>query len=180
MADDLVLRHPLPPLRRAHAFTVVMLQSHPATNGDGGWSIGNMPTSWQRITGWSWHHGIAERLPHLAERMRNVVLENRDALDLLTELADREDVLIYVDPPYADTVGYRHDVDRAGLHEALRAQRGKVLVSGYDDEWDVLGWRRESRAGKVSYGIMGGRREHQARTESVWANYPHAQTRLLE
>ena len=54
--------------------------------------------------------------------------------------------MVYVDPPYDNTIGtegaYRHGVDRDALLDVLRVQRGRVAISGYGDEWDALGWER--------------------------------------
>ena len=39
--------------------------------------------------------------------------------------------MIYCDPPYptsSTSLGYAHNVDRAGLREALLAQRGRVAI----------------------------------------------------
>ena len=110
-----------------------------------------------------------ERVAMLAERMRLVQLERRDAVQLLDDFAEVEQAVIYVDPPYrdADTLQYRHDVDRDALREQLVAQRGRAAVSGYGDEWDCLGWRRAERAA-LRWQIKG---RVEPRTEVLWMNY---------
>ena len=79
----------------------------------------------------------------LSERMRDVTIENRNAVDLLRRLAKTKDYAIYCDPPYAGTLSKQYSVggvDRDALAEALTAQQGPVMVSGYGGEWDCLGW----------------------------------------
>ena len=161
--------------RRAAAFTVAMLQSHPARRGvEGAWyDNGRSPGIWG-----AWRYGLTDRLPLLADRLRNVVLENRDAIDLLADLAHRADAVVYADPPYMETMGYEHDVDREALREALLAQTGQVAVSGYGDEWDGLGWRRESRPSRLSHAGLSNVPDAE-RTESLWMNYPPVNPRLL-
>ena len=77
---------------------------------------------------------------------------------------------IYADPPYpsATTTGYAvRDFDRDGLADVLMAQRGAVGISGYGDEWDVLGWRRVTGPA-LRRQINGGWGE--ARLEVLWLN----------
>ena len=56
--------------------------------------------------------------------------------------------------------------------ELLKAQKGKVALSGYGDEWDMLGWEKHQ---KETYTPLGTTKEANAkvsnRTESVWCNY---------
>ncbi len=77
-------------------------------------------------------------------------LECRDACDLLDRVKDYDYTVIYADPPYptANTSAYSvRGVDWERLADLLMAQRGAVGVSGYGDEWDMLGWRRVERPG---------------------------------
>ena len=81
---------------------------------------------------------------------------------------------IYADPPHpsATTTGYVvRDFDRDGLADVLMAQRGAVGISGYGDEWDVLGWRKVTRPALCRQ-INGG-----ARLEVLWLNSKAAATR---
>ena len=73
-------------------------------------------------------------------------------------------------PPYptATTTPYLHsEVDKGALTDALTRQRGFVAVSGYGDEWEHLGWRREVMLSNRT-NIKGARGE--ARTEVLWLN----------
>lgn len=165
------------PVRRALAFTVLLQQAHPARRTPdeslsraGGWYAAVDPAR------------AGQRQPlaieRLAERLRDVALENTDALAVLARTAKRDDAVVYVDPPYAGTAGYAHEVDREALALVLQAQRGRVALSGYGDEWDALGWRRESRA-VVASATHAMESTDATRTESLWMNYAPAQQRLV-
>lgn len=108
------------------------------------------------------------------KRLRGVIIEHRDALEVIQQ-HDREDALIYADPPYPlstrddNRADYAHemtDADHRALARVLRAARGKVVLSGYPcrlyDEELYPHWAREER-------------EHRAdgakkRTEVLWMN----------
>jgi DNA adenine methylase len=84
---------------------------------------------------WAEYPGALEAA---TERLRGVVIENRDALEAI-EQHDRPHTLFYADPPYPLSVrgagcGYRFemgDEDHARLAEKLNAVKGMVIVSGY-------------------------------------------------
>jgi len=77
----------------------------------------------------------------LIERLKGVVIENRDALEVI-ELHDSDTTLFYVDPPYIfstrDTgTDYRYemtDQDHIELAKKLNTVKGMVIVSGYHSE----------------------------------------------
>ena len=159
----------LPAIKRALAFHILILQGAFARQQSGAWRRGLSP-SVGSLSRWR-----SERVAALAERMWNVQLECRDALDLLEQVAKRDYTVIYIDPPYRDgsKAAYRKgkdgvDVERmAGL---LLAQRGRVAISGYDDEWDRLGWRREERTWREGANLH----KPRERTEVLWMNYDGA------
>ena len=121
---------------------------------------------------------IDHRVVSLATRLREVQFENIDAVKLLVRIARHDNAVIYCDPPYktATTKHYREsDFDKNAMVDALREQSGRVAVSGYNDEWDVLGWRCESRV-SMRVQINGVRED---RIEKLWMNYPPVQKQLL-
>lgn len=77
-------------------------------------------------------------LPAVIERLRGIVIENRDALEII-ERHDSEKTLIYCDPPYvAETRDkgndYAHEMttyQHIALSEKLRQVKGMVILSGY-------------------------------------------------
>jgi DNA adenine methylase len=120
-------------------------------------------------------------LQAFCERLRGVVIENRNALEILAK-ADRDDALHYVDPPYPRSTrnngatesrvehNYRHemtDADHAKLAELLRSLKGMVIISSYPGplydqifgDWEKLTWSGQ----QFCHGS-------QKRTECIWLN----------
>ena len=96
-----------------------------------------------------------DHLRRVIQRLRGVIIENRDAMEVMLA-HDCDEAVHYVDPPYVHSTrairgrapAYRHEMDDASherLAEGLRSLRGKVVVSGYRCElYDraFSGWRR--------------------------------------
>lgn len=117
-----------------------------------------------------------EHLRALVQRLRGVVIENRDALDVMRH-QDGPDTVHYVDPPYVHETrhmrdrshAYRHEMsDRQHreLAEVLTSLQGAVVVSGYrcplyDELFD--GWQRIDAAAHAD-----GARD---RVESLWLSH---------
>lgn len=81
---------------------------------------------------------ILRRLPEVSNRLQTIVLENRDAMELLTE-RDRPSGVIYADPPYYDAENC-YDVafskkDHLRLWKCLQACSGYVILSYNDCPW---------------------------------------------
>ena len=96
-----------------------------------------------------------KNLQALIERLQGVVIENRDAVEVMTQ-HDTEDTLHYVDPPYVPEtrdkgLDYRHEMtidQHVALSASLKSMQGSVLVSGYNSELynDLYaGWFRVDR-----------------------------------
>jgi DNA adenine methylase len=116
-------------------------------------------------------------LQAIVERLQGVVIEHRDAMEVMAQ-HDGCDTLHYVDPPYvwetrskaknSSRKNYRHelsDADHARLLTMLRALRGMVVLSGYPSDLydaELQGWRRVERAA-----LADGARP---RTEVLWIN----------
>jgi DNA adenine methylase len=126
-----------------------------------------------------------EAIVNVIERLRGVVIDNRDALDVMA-IHDSPETLHYVDPPYLfDTRGdtradYRFEMDEAGhrrLAEVIRSMKGRVILSGYASTlYDLelfADWHREVRPTNAD----GGR----PRVEVLWMNFtPTHQTDFLK
>lgn len=119
-------------------------------------------------------------LPDIIDRLRGVVIENRDAKEVM-EAHDGENTLHYVDPPYVSTTrdkgsDYKHEMteqDHIDLAKFLRELKGMVIISGYPSElYDDLykGWHMEDKRGPLADNAK-------IRTECLWMNY--ASNRLL-
>jgi DNA adenine methylase len=93
-----------------------------------------------------------DALDAIIQRLQGVVIENRNALELLSQ-HDSDKTLFYVDPPYVHSTRnarkqYRFemsDEDHITLAENLHNTKGSVIISGYDsDLYNKLyhGWKR--------------------------------------
>ena len=97
---------------------------------------------------------IQRKLPKfhaIHERFQNVIVENRNALSMLTEF-DSHDTVFYLDPPYVDAHSgtYKNEMsvsEHRELIELIFSLDGFVAVSGFqnplydDNPWDdVLDW----------------------------------------
>lgn len=85
----------------------------------------------------------AEVIPAYCERLAGVVIENRPAVDLITQMDCSAETLFYVDPPYPHSTRtsgnvqhvYHHEMtddEHRDLAEVLRKVQGMVVLSGYD------------------------------------------------
>jgi DNA adenine methylase len=116
---------------------------------------------------WSNFH---EQIERFCGRLTGVVIENRDAKEVMLQ-QDSPETLHFVDPPYVhSTRGAKHsykfemsDKEHESLCDTLAALQGMVILCGYDNPiYTRLGWhtvRRES--------LADGARE---RTEVLWLN----------
>jgi DNA adenine methylase len=107
-----------------------------------------------------------------AKRLLPVQIENRDALQLMSEM-DSPATLFYLDPPYVtgtrtNKKRYAYELDDAG-HTAIarvaRKVKGFVVLSGYACElykalYEDHGWRRIDIVAMANGGVK--------RTESLW------------
>ena len=158
-------------IERAWAFHTVVTQDIAASPARQYW--GSTKT-WSSGSMGRWR---SERVAALAERIWNVQLENRDALDVMGWLAAEDDVVMYCDPPYysSHTKLYEHGiVDYDALREALLEQKGSVAISGYGNEWDSLGWVRHERESSFSgLGSVMRRKKDDGmkRKEVLWCNF---------
>ncbi|ONH62328.1 methyltransferase [Frankia sp. CcI49] len=133
---------------------------------------------------------LADRLYEVADRLRGVVVENRDALELIPAY-DGPRTAIYADPPYlAETRSslaagggqrasdYWHDSSEPDNHRALAAVlrkcRGAVLLSGYDSDLyaELYGdwWRTSMSVTRPTTNRAGG--TGTSAVEVLWSNRP--------
>lgn len=127
---------------------------------------------------WStWHANV----PALCERLQGVVIEQRDAVEVMQRF-DSPTTLHYVDPPYVlssrtawrtnSAKQYRHELgddDHRRLASALRSLSGMVVLSGYPSTlYDELyaGWQRLEKRVAADMGA--------SRVECLWLS-PSAQ-----
>lgn len=123
------------------------------------------------------YHSAVASVPAWRGRLRKVSILRVDALALLGNIADADETVIYVDPPYFDQARYMHNVDHEALAAALhRFGRAQVLLSYYDhSELDRLypGWHRRSFDVSKALAHQAKRGGSQVRaTEVILSNLP--------
>lgn len=122
----------------------------------------------------------SDSIPAFTDRLRGVLIENRDAAEVIARM-DSPSTLFFIDPPYVHstrsaltgrsgkTHGYRHEMDdeaHRALADLLHQVRGMVVLCGYpsplyDDEL-YPDWERFQRTANADHGRQ--------RTEVVWLN----------
>lgn len=126
-----------------------------------------------------------DRMTALVDRLANVSLENRPALDLIRQYGTYRDVLLYVDPPYLGSTryrrsDYRHDMrsddDHRALADALHATRSAVVLSGYPSPLYAALYADWHRVEIQTTSSLGADRR---RTEVLWSNRPIGQQPAL-
>ena len=156
----------------------------------------------------AWHifsylNGI-DKLDYIVERLRHVVIENKDFRDIFDIYVSQWDnnSIVYCDPPYVPETRktpnvYEYEMsldDHIDLIELLIKYENQVkfILSGYaNDLYKKLedrGWQRIDfdtvcwAAGKTKTSKLKGNnmlKEHQKRVESVWINYKPQDTKEL-
>jgi DNA adenine methylase len=122
--------------------------------------------------------GAVDGLREVHARLRRVLVENKDAVELI-QREDTERTLFYADPPYFPSARaapnvYRHEMTRTDherlLHTLLRC-KGKVMLSGYHNElYDHLlsSWRHVTF--DLPNNAAGGTAKDRE-TEVLWMNW---------
>jgi DNA adenine methylase len=168
-------------LERARRFFVRTTQGHNAAGSGGraGWSNGIRA----RHTDATATRNLVERLDQVADRLRTVVVDNRDAADVIAA-HDAPDAVFYLDPPYLSGTrqcdrDYAHEAGsdefHRGLAKVLHSVQGLVLLSGYPSPlYDELyaGWDRLETAVHRAATNSRGRTDVPRGTEVVWSNRP--------
>lgn len=153
----------------AWAFAVVAQQSFPVPREKQWWRY-DYPTAPMRRPDWE----------EIKDRLLHVQISQRPAANLLRSLSSLTDIDIYCDPPYYSSKGtelgaYAATEDKDELEAALLSARGRVAVSGQNDEWDCLGWRKIVKSTQKGIQSMTkGCSDKSPRLEAVWCNYPPA------
>ena len=116
------------------------------------------------------------------ERLKQVQIEHRDALDLIKQF-NHPKVLIYCDPPYLLSTrvcktSYKYemsDIDHEVLLDLLNQHKGPVMLSGYRNEmYDAKlknGWNHYDTSMVITSGVK--------RIESLWVKSDCIQQNLF-
>jgi DNA adenine methylase len=127
----------------------------------------------------AWLNAI-DGLQEVHDRLKRVVILNRDALDVING-EDSPDTLHYCDPPYlhetrSTTTDYQFEMTETQhlyLLETLASINGKFLLSGYrsalyDEFASQNGWHRHEF--DLPNNAASGKTKER-KIECVWANY---------
>jgi DNA adenine methylase len=124
-----------------------------------------------------------EGLGPVADRLRRVQIEQRDALQVIRDYDD-SGTLFYLDPPYPPetrgdenaygTFEFSRD-DHTELLDVLQGVEGRVALSGYDNglyDSRLSGWYVSRDEEKVNQnGSTGTVSDHSTTQEVLWTNY---------
>lgn len=179
--DEMVAAYepPIDPIDAAHKMIIRSFMGFGATGVMGhitGFRANSHRSHTTPAMDWTNYQG---QVPAFTARLQSVVIENREALQLVGE-HDSDSTLYYVDPPYVHTtrsLGNPHcakhqyafemdDEDHRALAEVLHDVRGMVVLSGYPsplyDAELYADWQRFERGHHAD----GAR----PRTEVLWLN----------
>ena len=159
--------------------------AHNTAHTDGGWALAKASKSHRMgISVGVWLRRI-DRLYQVAERLRQVQIECRPALQVL-KAYDRTHTVFFVDPPYlpdavrnrkASKRAYAHSMtveDHEELLEVLVGLKGMVLISGYYGELyqQTLevehGWVADKRSYNAN--VSAKKKANSPRVEALWSN----------
>lgn len=80
-------------------------------------------------------YNVIDELPIYKERLKDVIIENRDFENLI-KTYDRPSAVFYIDPPYVDSEGYYNKKfvsfnkdDHMRLNSVLKAIKGRFILS---------------------------------------------------
>ena len=130
------------PLERARLFLVNTMMSVNGTprqhsSKQAGFSFSQSyvrSSSEARVSRW---YNLPPKLLQVAERLRRVRVENRDARDIMGMFLNRPATLMYLDPPYLTPRGHQYRLDQdqdfhLELLDLCNRSRSMILVSSYD------------------------------------------------
>jgi DNA adenine methylase len=169
------------PLERARKFLVASMMTINGTVGSPTKSGFSFSQSYARhgrearVNRW---YNLPERLSKVAERLRSVRVENRDARELLKIFSNRPATLVYLDPPYFINRRHRYAIDtndeqfHRELLEICSKARCMILISGYNNV--VYSKLLSSKNGWQRYTVPTTTRDTKGRdycrTEVLWKN----------
>lgn len=166
-------------LERARLVWSALVQGRTGTLANTGWRHARSGVDGRML------RSYVQRIETVAERIRDVSLECRPAVEIIEKYGSSDDNLIYADPPYlGSTRRHNYKVEMTGekahreLAEVLRGCRATVVLSGYHSPlYDALygDWFRVELDAQTSQGSVQG----VERTEVLWSNR-ELKTRYIE
>ncbi|WP_254383547.1 DNA adenine methylase [Mycobacteroides chelonae] len=162
-------------LERARLVWSALVQGRTGTLANTGWRHTKSAVDGRML------RGYVQRIETVAERIRDVSLECRPAVEIIEKYGASDDNLLYCDPPYlGSTRRHNYKVEMLSeakhreLGEALHGCRATVVLSGYHSPLydDLYGdWFRVELAATTGQGVE--------RTEVLWSNRAF-KTRYIE
>lgn len=127
------------PLERAYHYFVTSWLGRNGLSGTASRNKAGFSVRWtpHEGTGGQRFASVVASIPAWRRRLRRVTIIQRDAFEVLAQIKDATNTVVYVDPPYVEkTTAYLHDLDITD-HERLadmlgRFQRARVVVSYYE------------------------------------------------
>ncbi|RIU07215.1 DNA adenine methylase [Mycobacteroides abscessus] len=166
-------------LERARLVWSALVQGRTGTLANTGWRHARSTVDGRML------RSYVQRIETVAERIREVSLECRPALEVIEKYGSDESTLIYADPPYLGSVrrhNYKVEMTSEGAHrelgEVLSGCRATVVLSGYHSPlYDELyaDWFRVELPSRTTQGDL----QRIERTEVLWSNRAF-KTRYIE
>lgn len=169
--DDVFTEQPADDLERAVNFVIKSVMSHGfRTIEKSGWKNDiNGREKAYAVRHWN---DLPDIIQDMTLRLKQVQIENRPALELIKRF-DKEDVCMYIDPPYVLSTRTRkqysfemEDSDHVELLDTISNSKAKILISGYDCDLynsKLKDWHRLEFSATAEKGLK--------RTEVLWLNY---------
>ncbi|SKO97638.1 DNA adenine methylase [Mycobacteroides abscessus] len=166
-------------LERARLVWSALVQGRTGTLANTGWRHARSAVDGRML------RSYVQRIETVAERIRDVSLECRPAVEVIEKYGSDESTLIYADPPYLGTTRrHNYKIEMTGekahreLGEVLRGCRATVVLSGYHSPlYDEMygDWFRVEMPSRTSQGDL----QRIERTEVLWSNRAF-KTRYIE
>ena len=138
----------------------------------------------------AYREDIEFHIPQVYERLEGVRIENRDAVEILHEIADDRDAFAFVDPPYRHdlrgknaTKVYGHemsDSEQVRFLDTIKEAKCKIMIGGYRSQEGVdlydryllpLGWKCY-KLGEYVKACQRTKNGHKDMAEEfIWVNY---------
>ena len=122
---------------------------------------------------------LPETLVKAAERLKNVQIENKNAIELIKSLRGKE-TFIYIDPPYLQRTRKKYlynfemsDDEHIELLDVILKSDCKIMISGYENslyDEKLKGWRKVTKNTTAECSVK--------RIEILWMNYENEITLL--
>lgn len=168
---EMAYAHHPDPIEKARRFMIRSFQGFGSVGAAGmeatGWRSNSHRSGTTPAKDWA---NLPEAMPFTIERLRGVIIENRDWQSVVKQ-HDSDKTLFYFDPPYLSETRTRYGVysheltneDHVELLAAIKKIKGHVIISGYESELyndSLNGWQKEMKQTNADGAIK--------RTEVLW------------